>query len=71
MKENILKDIPEIFLGIRTLKELNDLIDDYVQGLMLNDRIQSISRLQSVLVKAEDYLSKVPSDTPYSEFEYE
>jgi len=41
------------------------------QGLMLNDRIQSISRLQSVLVKAEDYLSKVPSDTPYSEFEYE
>ncbi|XP_059440363.1 sucrose synthase 2 [Corylus avellana] len=40
-------------------------------GLMLNDRIQSIPRLQSMLVKVEDFLSKVPSDTPYSEFEYE
>lgn len=39
-------------------------------ALMLNDRVQSISRLQSVLVKAEDYLSKIPSDTPCSEFEY-
>ena len=42
-----------------------------MQGLMLNDRIQSIPRLQSMLVKVEDFLSKVPSDTPYSEFEYE
>ncbi|KAK9945712.1 hypothetical protein M0R45_011211 [Rubus argutus] len=39
-------------------------------ALMLNDRIQSISKLQSVLVKAEDNLSKLPSETPYSEFEY-
>ncbi|KAI4349687.1 hypothetical protein L6164_010249 [Bauhinia variegata] len=39
-------------------------------GLMLNDRIQSIARLQSALVKAEDYLSKLASDAPYSEFEY-
>ncbi|XP_057963751.1 sucrose synthase 2 [Malania oleifera] len=38
--------------------------------MMLNDRIQSISRLQSALAKAEDYLSKLPPDTPYSEFEY-
>lgn len=38
--------------------------------LMLNDRIQRISRLEAALSKAEDYLSKVPSDTPYSEFEY-
>lgn len=37
---------------------------------MLNDRIQSISKLQSVLVMAEDKLSKLPSETPYSEFEY-
>lgn len=37
---------------------------------MLNDRIQSIPKLQSVLVKAEDNLSKLPSETPYSEFEY-
>lgn len=39
-------------------------------GLMLNDRIHSISRLQSALAKAEDYLTKLPSDTSYSEFEY-
>ncbi|KAK6941031.1 Glycosyl transferase, family 1 [Dillenia turbinata] len=41
------------------------------QVMMLNDRIESISRLQSALAKAEDYLSKLPSDTPYSEFQYE
>lgn len=38
--------------------------------MMLNDRIQRIPRLESALVKAEDYLSKLPLDTPYSEFEY-
>ncbi|KAL2540478.1 Sucrose synthase 3 [Abeliophyllum distichum] len=38
--------------------------------LMLNDRIQRISRLDSALAKAEDHLSKLPPDTPYSEFEY-
>ncbi|KAF8392669.1 hypothetical protein HHK36_023018 [Tetracentron sinense] len=38
--------------------------------MMLNERIGSISRLQSALGKAEDYLSKLPPDTPYSEFEY-
>ncbi|KAK9201898.1 hypothetical protein WN944_017107 [Citrus x changshan-huyou] len=38
--------------------------------LMLNDRIQSISRLQSSLSKAEDHLSKLPPDTPFSQFEY-
>ncbi|XVE73356.1 hypothetical protein DITRI_Ditri11bG0111400 [Diplodiscus trichospermus] len=40
------------------------------QALMLNDRIQSIPRLQAALAKAEDHLSKLPSDAPYSEFEY-
>ncbi|KAJ7977602.1 Sucrose synthase [Quillaja saponaria] len=39
-------------------------------ALMLNDRIQSMSRLQSALAKAEDHLSKLAPDTPYSEFEY-
>ncbi|XP_027118094.1 sucrose synthase 2 [Coffea arabica] len=38
--------------------------------LMLNDRIQRISRLESALSKAEDYLAKLPQDTPYSDFEY-
>nr|XP_010938368.1 LOW QUALITY PROTEIN: sucrose synthase 4 [Elaeis guineensis] len=36
--------------------------------LMLNDRIQSVSRLQSVLAKAEEHLSKLPPATPFSEF---
>lgn len=38
--------------------------------MMLNDRIQRISRLESALTRAEDHLSKLPPDTPYSEFEY-
>lgn len=41
-----------------------------VQGLMINDRIQSISKLQSALAKAEEYLFDLASDTLYSEFEY-
>ncbi|XP_052188073.1 sucrose synthase 2-like [Diospyros lotus] len=36
--------------------------------MMLNERIDSILTLQSALSKAEDYLSKRPQDTPYSEF---
>ncbi|GLT56205.1 hypothetical protein SLA2020_292660 [Shorea laevis] len=39
-------------------------------ALMLNDRIQSVSRLQSALAKAEDHISKLPPDTPYSDFEF-
>ena len=38
---------------------------------MLNDRIQNISKLQSALAWAEEYLSKLPPSTPYSEFEFE
>ncbi|KAM7277759.1 hypothetical protein ACFE04_004893 [Oxalis oulophora] len=41
------------------------------QVLMLNDRIQNISRLQAALAKAEDYLSKLPLHTPHSDFEFE
>jgi sucrose synthase len=37
---------------------------------MLNDRIQSISRLQIQLSKAEDHISKLSQETPFSEFEY-
>ncbi|XP_058082067.1 sucrose synthase 4 isoform X2 [Magnolia sinica] len=36
--------------------------------MMLNDRIHSLSRLQSALAKAEEYLSKLPPDAPYSDF---
>ncbi|ONK61793.1 uncharacterized protein A4U43_C08F33640 [Asparagus officinalis] len=38
--------------------------------MMLNDRIGSVSRLQSQLSKAEDYLLKLAPDTPFSEFAY-
>ncbi|CAL5425969.1 unnamed protein product [Camellia sinensis] len=39
-------------------------------AMMLNDRMYSIPRLQSALAKAEDYISKLPPDTPYSGFEH-
>ncbi|XP_034686223.1 sucrose synthase 2-like [Vitis riparia] len=39
--------------------------------MMLNDRIQNISRLQSALARAEEYLSKLPPLAPYSDFEFE
>ncbi|KAL2925817.1 Sucrose synthase [Bienertia sinuspersici] len=38
--------------------------------MMLNDRIQNLNSLQSVLRKAEEYLNKLPADTPYSEFDH-
>ncbi|CAL9133379.1 hypothetical protein MUK42_16606 [Musa troglodytarum] len=38
--------------------------------MMLNDRVQSVSRLQSVLAKAEEYLSKLIPEAPFSEFAY-
>ncbi|KAF5188241.1 Sucrose synthase [Thalictrum thalictroides] len=37
--------------------------------MMLNDKVKSIDILQSVLGKAAEYLSTIPSDTPYSEFD--
>lgn len=37
--------------------------------MMLNDRIQSVSTLQSVLRKGVEYLTKFSGDTLYSEFE--
>ncbi|KAJ4844962.1 Sucrose synthase 2 [Turnera subulata] len=39
--------------------------------MMLNERIHDRSKLQSALVKAEEYLSKLPPDTPYSDFEFD
>lgn len=38
---------------------------------MLNDRIQNIRTLQEALARAEEFLSKLPLATPYSEFEFE
>ena len=41
-----------------------------VQTMMLNDRIQNLDSLQGVLRKAEEFLTKLSADTPYSEFEH-
>ncbi|CAO2841645.1 unnamed protein product [Amaranthus hypochondriacus] len=38
--------------------------------MMLNDRIQNLDSLQGVLRKAEEFLTTLPADTPYSEFDH-
>ncbi|KAK1550911.1 hypothetical protein Q3G72_026762 [Acer saccharum] len=38
------------------------------KNMMLNDRIQNLNSLQHVLRKAEDYLSTLAPETPYTEF---
>ncbi|KAK9275846.1 hypothetical protein L1049_023119 [Liquidambar formosana] len=38
--------------------------------MMLNDRIHDLNALQFVLRKAEEYLSTLPPETPYSEFDH-
>lgn len=59
-----------VCIYVRNLEIMNIPLMIMVQGLMINDRIQSISKLQSALAKAEEYLSDLASDTLYSEFEY-
>ncbi|KAH9549963.1 hypothetical protein CY35_10G047200 [Sphagnum magellanicum] len=38
--------------------------------LMLNDRIETLSKLGAALTKTEEYLSKLADSTPYSSFEH-
>ncbi|KAK1549798.1 hypothetical protein Q3G72_008019 [Acer saccharum] len=38
------------------------------KNMMLNDRIQNLNSLQHVLRKAEDYLSTLAPETPYTDF---
>ncbi|XP_058080098.1 sucrose synthase 1-like [Magnolia sinica] len=38
--------------------------------MMLNDRIHSLNGLQAVMRNAEEYLSMLPPETPYSEFDH-
>ncbi|MCL7045680.1 hypothetical protein MKW94_027271 [Papaver nudicaule] len=38
--------------------------------MMLNDRIKNLNSLQTVLRKADDYLSDLPPTTPYAEFDH-
>ncbi|OMO86375.1 Sucrose synthase [Corchorus olitorius] len=40
------------------------------KNMMLNDRIQNLNSLQHVLRKAEEYLTTLPADTPYAQFEH-
>ncbi|CAI0448152.1 unnamed protein product [Linum tenue] len=40
------------------------------KNMMLNDRVQNFNSLQYVLRKAEEYLTTLPVETPYSEFEH-
>ncbi|KAL5158167.1 Sucrose synthase 2 [Glycine soja] len=40
-------------------------------AMMLNDRIYNLSKLQSSLAKAEELLSRLLPNAPYSDFEYE
>jgi len=42
----------------------------FLQTMMLNDRIRSLSALQGALRKAEEHLSSLPADTPYSDFHH-
>ncbi|GFP82132.1 sucrose synthase [Phtheirospermum japonicum] len=38
--------------------------------LLLNDKIRNLSSLQAMLRKADDYLSTLPLETPYEDFEH-
>lgn len=40
------------------------------QTMMLNDRIQNLNSLQRVLRKAEEYLSTLPPNTNFDDFEH-
>nr|AIJ28962.1 sucrose synthase [Manihot esculenta] len=40
------------------------------KNMMLNDRIHNLNSLQYVLRKAEEYLTALSPDTPYSQFEH-
>ncbi|XP_022730909.1 sucrose synthase-like isoform X2 [Durio zibethinus] len=62
----------EKYLYLFRLNKLHDHLDSFTimsQGMLLNDRIQDVNVLQHALRKAEEYLTHLPSDTPYSVFE--
>ncbi|KAH7284986.1 hypothetical protein KP509_33G005600 [Ceratopteris richardii] len=40
------------------------------QALMINERIPTLPKLRSALLKAEEHLQKLSKDTPYSEFSH-
>lgn len=44
--------------------EFNFCYQHFMQAMMLNDRIGDILKLQSALVKAEELLTKLPTNKP-------
>lgn len=55
--------------NIRVARCINLTCLDILQNMMVNERIQNVSGLQHVLRKAEEYLSALKPETPFSEFE--
>lgn len=41
----------------------------FLQKLMINDTLNTVMKLQEALVIAEVYISAIPKDTPYQNFE--
>ncbi|KAL5698216.1 sucrose synthase [Ranunculus cassubicifolius] len=62
----------KMFHGKESLQPLVDFLRvHHYKGkiMMLNDKVQTVNALQSVLGKVVDYLTLLPPDTPYSEFD--
>ncbi|GMY36437.1 Sucrose synthase [Fagus crenata] len=56
--------------GMQPLVDILRLLEHKGKTLMLNDSVKCLSILQHNLRKAEEYLSTIPPQTPYSEFEH-
>uniref|UniRef100_A0A2N9HD07 Sucrose synthase n=1 Tax=Fagus sylvatica TaxID=28930 RepID=A0A2N9HD07_FAGSY len=56
--------------GMQPLVDFLRLLEHKGKTLMLNDSVKCLSTLQHNLGKAEEYLSTIPPQTPYSEFEH-
>ncbi|XP_023750760.1 sucrose synthase [Lactuca sativa] len=63
----------KMFHDKNTMNPLLDFLRTHAhkgKTMMLNDRIQNLKALQSVLRKSSEYLSTLDATTPYSEFEH-
>ena len=41
-----------------------------MQSLMINEMVNTVSKLQTALIAAEVYVSSLPKDTPHQSFEH-
>lgn len=46
------------------------MVREWMQTLLLNEGISTLSKLRNVLVKAEEYLTRLASDTPIKDFSF-